>query len=353
MAEYVKNTWYPLTWSRDVTGELSRHRILERDVVLYRTADGKVAAMEDMCPHRLLPLSMGRLKGDAVECGYHGMTFESGGRCIRVPGQSGPVPDIRVTTYPTHENMGLVWIWMGDPELADTDLVFDLPEYHSEAWNVAEGDALRIEADYLSLADNLCDPAHVNFVHLSTLGNEAGEDVPVTTELRGDDLVTWRWINDAPAIPLFAKFGNFTGNVDRWHYYHYLAPSIAVIDFGSLDSGRTNPEDHRDEGMRIFACHFITPVDAHTSIDHWMHVKNFHADEATNKALSDQFRIAFAEDKSVLEAIQINELAHPDRRKARIAIDRAPIRMRRMVEQWIAKDVPPQQAPRVLDTVHA
>jgi phenylpropionate dioxygenase-like ring-hydroxylating dioxygenase large terminal subunit len=348
MAEYVTNTWYPLTWSRDVGTALGKHRILERDVVVYRKADGSVAALEDLCPHRFLPLSMGARKGDDVQCGYHGMTFDGAGRCVRIPGQDGPPPVISVPSFPTTENMGLVWIWMGDPAKADPTTVFDLPQYHSPEWSAVEGDALRIEANYLNLADNLCDPAHVSFVHLSTLGNAASEDIPVQHDTFDETVLTWRWVLDAPPIPLFAKYGNFPGNVDRWHYYHYLAPSIAVIDFGTADVAAGAPNGNRDDCMQIFACHFMTPVDEHTSIDHWLHVKNFPADEATNKRLSDDFRVAFAEDKAVLEAIELNEQAYVGRRKARIAIDVAPTKMRRLLDRMIAGDAERvNRAPRV------
>lgn len=332
MNKYVLNTWYPLTWSRNVGRELSAHRIIERDVVMFRTEAGKVVAMEDACPHRLLPLSMGKLKGDSIECGYHGLTFDCAGKCTRVPGQDMIPSNASVTTYPVHENMGLVWIWMGDPALADTSKVFDLPQYHDPAWSTVEGDALHIQANYLSLADNLCDPAHVSFVHLSTLGNAASEDIPVHHEVQDGRIVTWRWIVDAPPIPLFAKYGNFKGNVDRWHYYHYYAPSIAIIDFGSAATGTGAPEGNREGCMQIFACHFMTPVDEESSIDHWLHVKNFTADAETNAALSADFRTAFAEDKAILEAIETNEKRFAGRKTIKIAIDAAPRRMRRMVD---------------------
>ena len=335
MASYVLDTWYPLTWSRNVGRELSAHRIVERDVVLYRTEAGAVVAMEDACPHRLLPLSMGKLKGDAIECGYHGLTFDCAGRCTRVPGQDMIPGNAVVTTYPVRENMGLVWIWMGDPARAASVPVFDLPQYHDPAWSAVEGDALRIQANYLNLADNLCDPAHVSFVHLSTLGNAASEDIPVHHEELDGRIVTWRWIVDAPPIPLFAKYGNFSGNVDRWHYYHYHAPSIAIIDFGSAATGTGAPEGRRDDCMQIYACHFMTPVDQHTSIDHWLHVKNFTADADTNAALSADFRVAFAEDKAILEAIECNEKRFAARKTIKIAIDAAPRRMRRMVDRMI------------------
>ena len=345
MAEYVLNTWYPIAWSRDLDYQLTKRRIIEKDLVLYRNSEGKVVAHLDICPHRMAPLSMGRLKGDAIECGYHGMTFDCSGKCIRIPGQR-IVGEPAVDTFPTHENMGLVWIWMGDPEKADTSLVYDLPQYHDkENWSSVEGDALEIGCFYLNLADNLCDPAHVSFVHLSTLGNAASEDVPVQFAPTEKGQVTWRWVNDAPAIPLFQKFGNFKGNVDRWHYYHYTAPSIAVIDFGSAATGTGAPEGNRDDCIQIFACHFMTPVDENTTIDHWLHVKNFHADAETNSRLSEQFRIAFSEDKVILEAIHRNEQRGVNTRPYRLAIDASPVRMRKMVQTRIEAEKAEQAEP--------
>jgi len=342
MAEYVLNTWYPIAWSRDITNSLTTRRIVERDLVLYRNSTGKVVAQIDMCPHRMLPLSKGRIKGDAIECGYHGLQFDCSGACIRVPGQRTVPPTAKVETFPTHENMGLVWIWMGDPAKADTALVYDLPQYHDSSWSAVEGDALEIGCFYLNLVDNLCDPAHVNFVHLTTLGSPAGEEVPVALEPTKTGQVTWRWINDSPAIPLFQKFGNFKGNVDRWHYYHYHAPSIAVIDFGSAPTGTGAPEGNREDCIQIYACHFMTPVDENTTIDHWLHVKNFHTDAATNAALSAEFRSAFSEDKVILEAIHATERKNPDFVPVRLAIDASPIRMRKIVQQMIAAEAQPQ-----------
>jgi phenylpropionate dioxygenase-like ring-hydroxylating dioxygenase large terminal subunit len=342
MGDYVRNAWYPAAWSRDVSRELTSRRILGQRVVLYRTSTGAVAALEDACPHRLTPLSMGRLKGDAIECGYHGMTFDCRGQCVRIPGQSKIPRDAKVQSFPVVENMGLAWIWMGDPAAADPAKIYDLPQFHDPNWSTVEGDALQIGCHYLSLADNLCDPAHVSFVHLSTLGNAAGEDVAVHTEPEGEGKqVTWRWIIDSPAIPLFRKFGDFAGNVDRWHYYHYTAPSIAVIDFGSAATGTGAPGGNRDNCIQIYACHFITPVDDDSCIDHWLFVKNFPTDEATSQAMIEQFRIAFNEDKAILEAIHRNEKEPRAWRPVKIAIDAGTVRMRRMVEQMIEAERSP------------
>jgi len=336
MDPFVRNAWYPAAWSREFAdGGLLPRRILGQRVVLYRQASGAVAALDDACPHRLAPLSLGRVKGDAVECGYHGMTFDGRGQCVRIPGQPMIPANARVRSYPVVETMGLAWIWMGDPALAARTPVFDLPQYHDAAWSTVEGDALAIDCHYLNLAENLCDPAHVSFVHLSTLGNAASEDIPVHSEIKGDTILTWRWIIDSAPIPLFQRFGNFAGNVDRWHYYHYTPPNIAVIDFGSAATGTGAPEGNRKDCVQIFACHFLTPVDTERCIDYWLFVKNFATDAATTQAMIGQFRTAFDEDKAILEAIHLNEKEPRTARPLRIAIDASPIRMRRAVDKLI------------------
>jgi vanillate O-demethylase monooxygenase subunit len=335
MTEYVFNTWYPAAWSRDLSHELAPRRILDRSLVLYRTSTGAIAALDDACPHRFAPLSIGRLKGDNIECGYHGMTFDCTGQCIRIPGQPIIPAGAKVRSYPVAEKMGLAWIWMGDADLADPSKIYELPQYQQPGWSAVEGDALIIKCDYLSLADNLCDPAHVSFVHPTTLGNAASENIPIQSERHGNRLVTWRWIIDAEPIPMFKKFGSFSGNIDRWHYYHFMAPNIAVTDFGGAPTGTGAPEGARDNCIQMFACHFVTPVDAHTSIDYWQFIKNFPTDVATEQAMIDQFRLAFEEDKAMLEIVHGKEIELNNPRPIRLAIDAGTLRMRAMVDELI------------------
>jgi len=94
------NAWYAAAWSHEVEHELAARRICDQDVVLYRRTDGQVTALEDACWHRLLPLSMGRLEGDQVICGYHGLVFNSAGRCTYMPAQKTINPSACVRSYP-------------------------------------------------------------------------------------------------------------------------------------------------------------------------------------------------------------------------------------------------------------
>ena len=338
MSGFVKNTWYPLGWARDIKHELARRRVIGEDLVVYRLEDDRVAALEDACPHRLAPLSIGRLKGDHIECGYHGMTFDCAGTCVRVPGQERIPPGAKVRAYPTAENMGMVWVWMGEPAAADTTKIFNLPQYHDPAFTHVEGDALPVKAGYLNLADNLCDPSHVAYVHQSTLATTQHAEVPVSHEVKDGVVTTWRWIIGGPLIPLFQGLKDLGDDVDRWHYYHYHAPCVALIDFGSARTGTGAPEGNRGDCIQMYACHFITPVDERSSIQHWLCVKNTPATPELDAQLIAGLRCAFDEDKLVLEAIQVNEEKPRSWKPIKIALDGSSVRMRRVVDEMFAAE---------------
>jgi vanillate O-demethylase monooxygenase subunit len=305
---FVRNCWYVAAWSRDVATAPVARTVLGENIVLFRMANGDVSALEDLCPHRLLPLSQGSVIGDSIRCGYHGLTFDGAGQCIAAPTQDSVPSGACVRAYPVAEKLGLVWIWMGDAESADPAAIYDLPQYHEPSWGVAHGDALYVKASYLLLCDNLCDPTHVNYVHPTTLGDPDIVDAPVAFEETGWGVRTSRWTPDAAPVGFFKAFGDFTGNVDRWQIYNMHVPSIAIIDFGSMATGTGSHQGGGEGRIQVFSCHFMTPETESTCFDYWLHVRNFAPDDASiGEGISDQFRIAFAEDKVVLEQIQIEE----------------------------------------------
>lgn len=340
MTAYAYNAWYPLAWSRDIDRTLSARRVLEEDVVLYRTLAGEVVALEDACPHRLAPLSLGELHGDEVMCGYHGMRFDCSGNCTAAPGLQRAPANTSVYSYPIAESMGMVWIWMGDPLQADHSQVFHLPEYDSGDYSLIEGDALSVQANYLNLADNLCDPTHVVYVHKTTLASTGREETRVMHERQGNKVTTWRWVLDGPLIPMFQGLKDFDGNVDRWHYYHYHAPSIAVIDFGSAKTGTGAMEGNREDCIQMYACHFITPVDQSTCVQHWLLLKNSPSNPEVDARLRTGLRLAFNEDKQVLEAIQRNEEKTRKRgsRRINLGLDASSIKMRSVVHEMATQN---------------
>jgi len=329
---YVRNAWYVAGWASEFDDALRRVTLLEEHLVMYRLDADTVVALEDRCPHRLMPLSKGRRIGDDIQCGYHGMTFNCEGACVRVPGQDNVPASAYVTAYPVRQKHDIVFVWMGEQDKADEALIFDMPEFTSPDYHVHQGDALHLRANYLNVAENLVDPAHVSFVHPTTLGNAASENVPVHVDTQGEVLVAWRWIRNAEPVGFFQKFGGFSGHVDRWHYYYLHLPSIAVIDFGSASAELQLAEDERMRGVRIFALHFLTPVNEHYTIDRWMHIRNAALNnEEASEQMDAMFRIAFDEDKAILEAIDEQEKLPQKRKPIRLAIDKGPTVYRRRI----------------------
>ena len=80
---WVANAWYVAAWLHEIEpGRIHARTIIDQPLVIYRTSDGAIVALEDRCPHRFAPLSMGRLEGDALRCMYHGLKFAPDGKCI-------------------------------------------------------------------------------------------------------------------------------------------------------------------------------------------------------------------------------------------------------------------------------
>ena len=87
---FLRNAWYVAAWDREVTRQPLAVRVADTPLVLYRTEDGKPVALADACWHRLAPLSMGKVIGkDGIRCPYHGIVYNSAGRCVSMPAQAG------------------------------------------------------------------------------------------------------------------------------------------------------------------------------------------------------------------------------------------------------------------------
>ncbi len=318
---FIRNAWYVATWAHELKEQPLSQTILSENIVLWRGQDGRVRAAEDVCPHRFLPLSKGRVAGNDLQCGYHGLIFNGAGECVGAPTQE-TLPDCKIRQYPVYENMEMVWIWMGDPAQANPDDIYDLPEYHQDGWGVAFGDALDVEANYLLLCDNLCDPTHVNYVHPSTLGNPDEINAPVTHEDTSWGVMTERLTPDSAPTGFVASFGSHDGRVDMWQRYLMYTPSVSIIDFGATAAGTGSWQEGGDGRIQVYSCHFMTPITETRTIDRWLHVRNFESeDPSVGEQISDQFRIAFAEDKEILQAVQEEETRHEGRFKIGLDLD--------------------------------
>ncbi|MDF3835394.1 Rieske 2Fe-2S domain-containing protein, partial [Cupriavidus basilensis] len=115
---FLKNTWYVACTPDELAGKPLGRTICNEKMVLYRDSSGIVAALEDFCPHRGAPLSLGFVRDGQLVCGYHGLVMGRDGKCAAMTGQRvGGFPSIR--SYPAVERYGFVWVWPGDAALGD------------------------------------------------------------------------------------------------------------------------------------------------------------------------------------------------------------------------------------------
>lgn len=120
-APFLRDLWYFALLSRDLKPAGLKHKTLLGEPIAFgRTKGGEVFALRDVCPHRGVPLSAGRIAGETVECPYHGWRFGADGGCQLIPSlvadQAIDASKIKVRRYPTVERNGLVWIWMAADE---------------------------------------------------------------------------------------------------------------------------------------------------------------------------------------------------------------------------------------------
>jgi phenylpropionate dioxygenase-like ring-hydroxylating dioxygenase large terminal subunit len=214
-----------------------------------------------------LPLSLGRLVGDAVECGYHGLCYDSSGACIKVPGQP-TVPDVRLRTYPLVERHRYLWIWMGDPARADPGLIPDFSRLDSPDAGLTRI-RLKPECHIQLVIDNLLDLSHLAYVHSTTTGNAAvAEDAVVKTEISSDVVQVKRWLCDAVPAPTFTQFGGYNGRVNLWQVSEFRPPSYIRVSYGSAPAGSAMPEgediwSQGHWGFQVF--HGLTPETERTT----------------------------------------------------------------------------------------
>ena len=167
---FIKNTWYVgcTLAELDALGDKPLGRtICNQQMAFFRGVDGKVAAVEDFCPHRGAPLSLGKVCKGHLQCGYHGLEMGTDGKTVHMPGQRvRGFPAIK--TFAVVERYGFVWVWPGDPAQADEAQVPVFEFFDNPAWAYGGG-LYHVKADYRLMIDNLMDLSHETYVHATSI----------------------------------------------------------------------------------------------------------------------------------------------------------------------------------------
>lgn len=334
---FVKNCWYVAAWGHEIETKPFARMIVGEPVVFYRKQDGEVVALEDRCCHRSYPLSRGELVGDNIQCGYHGMIYDGMGKCVEIPWQDHVSDNARVRAYLVVERDKWVWIWMGDPALANPDEIVDFHWLDDPEWG-AKGTRLHVPCDYRLIIENLLDLTHLAYVHQSTIGNAAvATAANIDTDVTEKDVTVTRWTIDQPAPPTYVKAGGFTNNVDRWQIINFTPPCFVRLDVGACDTGTGAPEGKRVGGINMRNLNAITPETEKTTHYFWAQAHDF---EPGNQAVTDmvfeQVQTAFLEDVDVFNAQQANMDLMPDAKTINLSQDAGGVAARRLIEKMLA-----------------
>ncbi len=344
--EMLAHMWFPVARVQDVGPERPvAATLLGRRLVVYRTARG-VSVAEDRCPHRGARLSDGRMRGQTLECPYHGWRWDGDGRCALVPSQPGAHPAAVLSTVAASERFGLVWASLREP-------VADLPSIPETAdveggWELRLGDPFDVRCGLRTITENFRDSSHFAFVHRDTFGDVSPE-VPAYSVRADRGRLAWEvlltfgsaWsVDGAEARRRSPRYrfgetdgaGAGDGAAERaLLHYRFELPALAYV------------YTEHDGGARRIICQVAAPLDTEGTRSR---VFFFVAADAEFRGrqgeLDKQVEIearVFAEDVPVVEGLEPTEAPLDLQGQAHVRSDRYSIAYRRLYRELLDRFV--------------
>lgn len=310
--EVLARCWYPVALSTEVTDAAPvPARLLDQELVLYRTASGLTAAA-DLCVHRGAPLSLGGMRDGTIACAYHGYRYDGSGRCTLIPAHPGaPIPGkLALRVFPVIERYGLIWVNL-DPA-AKPDALPGFPESTDPAFQVVFVPPFDWAASAGRQVESFCDVAHFTFVHPTTFA--------------ASDPVVPRYEVEATATGVRAEFASRIGNVSdpaaaqqTWRrLYHLHLPFTAhlAIDFPS--------------GGKLVVLNAACPVSARRTRVFAVVARNFDRDQPVADLIAFQQKV-YAEDQRIVERQNPEDLPIDLGEEVHVKADRTSVEYRRQL----------------------
>ena len=275
MGDTMRRYWIPalLAWELpEPDCPPVRVKLLGEELVAFRDTRGRVGLLDEHCPHRLASLFLGRNEDCGLRCVYHGWKFDVEGRCVDMmnePEELGFAHKIRITAYPTVEEGGVIWAYLGPSELRPPLPRFawtQVPASHRHVSKVIQ------ESNWLQGLEGGIDTSHVPILHrvMSTASGRPGFD-PNDPFVRGK----------APTLELdvtdygyrYAGLRPLPGDEQHVRAYHFILP------FHQIRPGRTGGTSYT-----AVAGHIWVPMDdEHTMVYNWEY--------STTEPLTDEDRL--------------------------------------------------------------
>ena len=306
---FVRNQWYVAAHSAEVGRALLARTILDEPLVLYRTSDGRRAALADRCVHRHFPLSASQLHGDTIVCGYHGFTYGPDGRCVAVPGQQRIPRTARVVAYPVAEQDSLVWVWIGDPGRADTGLIPRAPWLDAGEYTTVRG-IEPLAAGYELLVDNLLDLSHETYLHGGYIGTPTRWRIP--RSVPRSTIRQWasgvRTEDGRRRVPAVLRALDRDQRAHGALAGHRISPPLPVPAAQPGGPGRLllpRPDGTDPDGFHLEVVYAITPSTETSTYDFWAVARDFAlGDPDVSAFLHDSNRTVVLQDVAALNALE-------------------------------------------------
>lgn len=313
--QIIARFWYPVALVGEVGSAPLGVTLLDQPLVAYRI-DGAIVIADDICPHRGVPLSLGRGDGHGITCAYHGFRYGAQGRCVDVPAHpQAKIPSrLNLRTYPAVERYGLVWTCLA----ADSDTEPVIPAHPH--WD--DAGFQQINCPWIDIAafagrqvEGFLDVAHFSFVHLKSFGNPDNTVVPDYTPVPtadGFEVEYWSTVSNYPigvadhSEPGFQWLRHFRA--------HLPFTATLVVHF---------PGDGRLSIMNA-----ASPVSARMTRMFAPIARNFDTDQPV-QAVYDFNRVVFEEDRAIVEVQRPENLPLDPRLEVNVPADRSSVAYRR------------------------
>ncbi|MFP3613168.1 aromatic ring-hydroxylating dioxygenase subunit alpha [Paraburkholderia sp. SIMBA_050] len=339
---FLRNCWYIAGWIDEFAeGRLTPRTFLNEQIVIFRDSKGLLQALQDRCPHRFVPLHLGHLKNDRIQCAYHGLSFDCTGNCVHNPHGNGTIPRAaRVRTYPMEERHGFAWIWMGAEERADPSLICDFGALDPDMFYIGKS-YLHVKANYMLETDNILDLSHIEFLHGNSLGTDGVAQGSTGVEQDGATVYSKRSTRSERLAPDLERLRGVPPGqlVDRWLDVRWNAPALMLLETGFTPAGQP-----RSAGHAVHVAHVFTP-ETDSTTHYWFGIAFPRTLGEEGKRLAreniDWLSHPFTkEDMPMLEAQQatIGDKDFWSLKPVLLAGDAAAVRARRTLDQMVERE---------------
>ncbi|RBP47189.1 aromatic ring-hydroxylating dioxygenase subunit alpha [Arenicella xantha] len=340
----VRNRWYMAAFSSELSREPIERTFLNKPVVMYRREDGTPVAMFGLCPHRHLPLAKGRVEGDAIVCGYHGFKFSDEGKCVDVPSQDTVDLKFCQPVYPIEERGPICWIWMGDLDKCDADLI---PPYQDFGlgepdWHYSSENYFHLEGRSQLLVDNLMDLTHLPYVHYHLGGGESMKKTPMESEERElsfrvvrRDKVAWNPF----FVQIFGEDAAFDGLADFEVVTDFYGPELIRTGLPIITKLEGRDDVPKELGS-LLILHGITP-ETETSTHYFgFSTRNFRqGDEVLDQFQYESELTVRKQDVDVISAVEARLETHAQlENEISVLADRPAFQVRRKIAAMLREE---------------